>query len=176
MAEKREAPKKAPKRAKDHPVIISDDIIGTDEQDVGQDGVAAFEGESLIKVSQVNLEDPIQAAKMKDKHAYELFMHDDLEIEIHEVPGFEHAARFLVGVNGKQEVFTPGKVYTVKRYTVEALLRAKLTTYKAKEVTNEEGVKEYTYPSSTGLMHNFSVLRDPHPRGNDWRQAVLKQP
>jgi hypothetical protein len=158
-------------QAKNSPISFGN-RVEADEQSLGNDGTASFQDDKLVKPVVGDVNDPI----MHEKLANEKFMQDDVEIHIHEILGNDMDARFMVSVNNHREFFVPGERKTVKRYIVEQLARAKKTTYKAKERVNEDGVRDYVYPSSTGLVHPFSVERDPHPRGREWLQHVLSQP
>lgn len=150
----------------------------TEEHDVGQDGVVEDRynrnGEPEVIIPQA---EPIENPAMKEKLEYEIFMQDMVTILIHPSPERGPVDNvFDVAVNGKSHLFERGKEYTVPRYVVETLARAKTTQYENQEYVGSDGVKGVRWPSRTGVRYPFSVRHDPHPRGFDWLQHVLQQP
>lgn len=154
------------------------------EEQIGQDGVSEFKedlsGSMLIGAEEPELVKPrpdsMESLAMKDKLANLEFMEDMVTIHIHDTAEKNADQIFEVAVNGsKRQVFVRGQQYTVKRYIVEGLARAKPVHYDNEEY-EENGIKGTRYPSRTGLRYGFSVIHDPHPRGVDWLRAVLKEP
>ncbi|TFH85269.1 hypothetical protein EQG41_18320 [Billgrantia azerbaijanica] len=147
--------------------------LETGEHQVGQDGVAAFDGDTLIKPETRTLDDP----NMIHKAEILKFMEEPVTVEIQEVADENADHGFVIEVNGKAEPFRRGERKTVKRYFVEGLARAKRTGYRNQLVVDPvTGEKEYQYPAKTGLRYPFSVIHDGNPRGADWLKAVLRQP
>lgn len=182
--EKKQTAKSAPKKvnaapkAKDVPVIITR-AFEPMEQQVGQDSVRQFEthagmGEDeviLTKPGQ-DIDDPIFAEKAANLE----FMNDMVTVNIHTTNEQNAAPYFEITVNGKPMIFHRGKKYTVRRYFVEGLARAKPVNFRNEEFTMSDGVRSVRWPSSTGLRYGFSVEHDPHPRGLDWLRSVISQP
>jgi hypothetical protein len=140
---------------------------------VGQDGVARFDGETLVKPAQSTLDDP----NMIKKADILRFMEDMVTVEISEVSEDQADIAFPIMVDGKTELFRRGERKAVKRYFVEGLARAKKTGYRNQLVVDRQtGEQTYEYPAKTGLRYPFSVIHDPSPRGADWLKAVLRQP
>lgn len=143
------------------------------EQQVGQDGTAHFDGDELIKVQGQSLDDP----NMMKKLDIMKFMEEPVAVEIHEVADEQADIGFAIWVNGQSEVFRRGERKTVKRKFVEGLARAKKTGYGNQlRVNRDTGEQEYIYPSKTGLRYPFSVVHDANRMGADWLKAVLRQP
>ncbi|GAA0586733.1 hypothetical protein ACFQH5_20210 [Halomonas salifodinae] len=158
--------------AKNTPVT-REQRLETGEHQVGQDGTAAFDGDTLIKPETRTLDDP----NLIKKAEILKFMEEPVTVEISEVSDENADHGFIIHVNGKSEPFRQGERKTVKRYFVEGLARAKRTGYKNQLVVDPvTGDQEYEYPSKTGLRYPFSVVHDPNPRGADWLKAVLRQP
>lgn len=147
------------------------------EEQIGQDGDAVLEEVDhdeviLVKPNQESIESPICQEKLANLQ----FMEDKIVIHIHDTAEKDADPRFEVSVNGQGWVFERGKQYTVPRYIVEGLARAKPVHFRNHEYTDEDGVRNVKWPSSTGLRYGFSVIQDPHPRGSDWLRSVLAQP
>ena len=148
------------------------------EEEIGQDGdvtvVESKDGEAtiLVKPDQEPIEDPAAKEKMANLQ----FMEDMITIQIHDTAEKDADPLFEVSVNGRSQIFERGLVYTVPRYIVEGLARAKPVHYRNEEYTTDEGIRAVKWPSSTGLRYGFSVIQDPHPRGRDWLRSVLRQP
>lgn len=147
------------------------------EEQIGQDGDVTIEEDTggdaiLVKPNQ----EPVDSMAAKEKFANLKFMEDKITIHIHDTAEKDADPRFEVAVNGRGFVFERGKQYTVPRYIVEGLARAKPVHFRNQEYTDEDGVKGVKWPSSTGLRYGFSVIQDPHPRGGDWLKSVLAQP
>lgn len=151
-------------------------IIEPMEEQIGQDGVYEFDEDGdepvLVAPKMESVEDPAAA----DKLANMQFMEDMITIHVHDVAEDNADQVFMVGVNGKQEVFKRGETKTVKRYIVETLARAKPVRFRNQEFTMDDGTRAFRYPSNTGLRYPFSIVHDPHPKGADWIKAVLAQP
>ena len=161
--------------AKKNKVPFNATRFEAEDHDVGRQGTRRFvEGEaSLEPVNEQSLDEGVF-----DEHAKMLmFMAEPVTVEIHEVAD-EHAEQgFVIMVNGENEVFRRGEIKTVKRYFVEGLARARKTGYRNVEQINPHtGVREFVYPSMTGLRYPFSVTDDRNPRGRDWLKHTLRQP
>lgn len=148
------------------------------EEEIGQDGVITAEEDEdsgdalLVKPDQEPIEDPAAAEKIANL----AFMEDMVTIHVHDTAEKDADTRFEISVNGRSQVFERGKQYTVARYIVEGLARAKPVHYRNEEYVNSAGEKDVRWPSSTGLRYGFSIVMDSHPRGGDWLKSVLRQP
>ena len=144
-----------------------------EDQQVGQDGDRYFEGDEIVQVDMKKLDDDVLKGKMDILR----FMEELVTVEIHDVSEENADHGFTIWVNGKPETFYRGQSKTVKRMFVEGLARARKTGYKCVERINPEtGIKEYIYPSHTGLRFPFSVLEDRNPKGREWLKQTLRQP
>ena len=138
-----------PRKKPAAPAVIHRPVVEPMEEQIGQDGVYqdVYDGEEvkLVTPTQESLEDPLVTEKL----LYEQFMNEEVEIYIH--PSSERFAdpRFDISVNGRSKVFERGQSYTVPRYFVEGLARAKPTHYDNQEFVNEDGIKMVRWPSRT---------------------------
>jgi hypothetical protein len=143
------------------------------DHQVGQDGTAKFQGETLVRPAQSTLDDPNMIAKAEMLK----FMEEPVTVEIAELSDENADMGFVIEVNGRKEVFRQGERKTVRRVFVEGLARAKKTGYRNQLVVDRStGEQTYEYPAKTGLRYPFSVVHDPNPKGGAWLKAVLRQP
>ena len=112
--------------------------------------------------------DPEKLAMLK-------FMDDSVTVHIHSTTNKEDEQIFEFFNNGRREVFRRNEKKTVKRYFVDMLARAKITTYTQETVVDSAGVKQIKNIPHTGLRYPFSVINDPHPLGPSWLNAVLAE-
>ena len=162
-------------RAKNKQVMRTDRFEAED-QTVGQDSTREFEEGPDNKLDGIITECQDESM-LKEKAKMLAFMEEPVMIQIHEVTEESADHGFPVYVNGKPEVFFRGQTKTVKRKFVEGLARARKTGYKCVEQINQAtGVKEFVYPSNTGLRFPFSVVEDRNPLGRQWLTHTLRQP
>lgn len=166
------------RNAKDVPVIVTRAFEPMEEQ-IGQDSVREFTTAAGMGEDETMLTKPtydIESPEFAEKAANLKFMEDMVTIQIHETAEENAAPYFEIAVNGLPKIFHRGKQYTVKRYFVEGLARAKPVHYKNEEFTQSDGIRSVRWPSRTGLRYSFAVVHDPHPRGHEWLRSVLAQP
>lgn len=162
--------------------------IDTAEQKVGQDSVRVMKStgpaaEALSDATVEVVERPVNAEKMA------MLAFDQEWVTVRISPSNDPIQKFPVSVNGQAEWLDGakpmraaqmwmerGKTYTIKRYLVEKLARAKHTGYSLAERKGEDGMAQYSYPSATALAFDFQVLRDENPRGASWLQHILLEP
>lgn len=164
--------------AKDVPLIINRQFEPMEEQ-IGQDHVREFDTAAGMGEDETILEKPkydIDNPAFEEKAANLAFMEQMVTINIHTTNEQNAAPYFEISVNGISKIFHRGKKYTIPRYFVEGLARAKPVSYKNEEYTMSDGVRTVRWPSATGLRYGFSVERDPHPRGLEWLRSVIAQP
>jgi hypothetical protein len=111
-----------------------------------------------------------------EKVAMLAFMEEQVEVHIHTTADPIAEQIFEMFVNGERELFKRGETKTVKRKFIDALARRKITTFTQEKRRNPEGEEAYYQVPHTALKYSFQVTRDDHPRGNDWIQAVLREP
>lgn len=156
-----------------HNPVTREKRLETGEHQIGQDGTASFDGDTLIKPETKTLDDP----NMLEKVEMLKFMEEPVTVEVSEVADENADWGFVIEVNGKSCAFRRGERKTVKRLFVEGLARAKRTGFKNQLVVDPvTGDQEYIYPSKTGLRYPFSVIHDANPKGADWLKTVLRQP
>ncbi len=111
-----------------------------------------------------------------EKMAMLKFMEDELLVQIHPSTNPLDEEVFQVFNNGEAEFFRRGEQKKVKRKFINILAQNKLTTYTQKRVRNADGVMQDVQVPHTAIRYGFSILHDPHPRGQDWFRAMLAQP
>ncbi len=116
-------------------------------------------------------------ARMTEDKAWLLaFMEEPVTIRMHEARTPEDEDIFAIWVNGRAEMFKRGETKTVKRYYVERLLTAKVTTYKQKKIFDAQtGMHNYQEVPHTVLRHNFSVTHDANPHAASWLAHLQAQ-
>lgn len=139
------------------------------------------EREPVIKVTEPQLEPGLievlpRGKKKSEAHLKMLqFMREPVTVHIHETSDKNADPRFIIGVNGRNQTFVRGKEYTVPRYVVEGLARAKPVAFKNEEFFKPDGERAVRWPSVRGTRYPFSVIGD-SDRGNAWLKQVLRQP
>ena len=149
------------------------------EDEIGESGDVEFadlkhedDEPSLIIPAKGDLDDPM----VKQQFDYEQFMAMPVKVMIQTTNEEDAQDVFDISVNGRTVMFHRGETKTVPRYIVEGLARAKPSTFKNVEYTDEDQIRKVKWPSTSGLRHPFSVIQDQHPRGPDWLAHVLRQP
>jgi len=133
-------------------------------------GIVKTKDESEIDIAQDNQFTAGWAADMA-------FLEEPVTITIHETSDPNPEPVFLaVGGVGPLENGVPwlprGQDLTIKRKYVEALLRAKKTTYGNKEIV-QDGERIMVHPAKTALAYPFSVVRDDNPKGAAWFKQIM---
>lgn len=138
-----------------------------DEQDLGD---VADIGDSPIIEGHFDLNSPRFANKM----AIEKFMKEKLTIHIHESSNDLEVDTFFASVNGDKYLFQFGQDYTVPRYIVETLARAKPIVYSNVEKLNAQGVLYTENKGTRGLRYPFALV-DATKIDHSWLNLVLAQ-
>jgi len=166
--------------AKNHPVIKSRVALEPMDEQIGQDSIIHGLADSA-ELERPKAQDTENLA-FKEKAANLAFNEEMITIQIHDTAEPNAQRIFEVSVNGglpprgASQIFERGKQYTVKRFLVETLARAKPTNYRNEEYTDDKGIRNVRWPSQTGLRYPFSVIHDPNPLGPSWLRSVLAQP
>lgn len=145
------------------------------EHDVNEYGESAIidtgEGPEIVHSQYKDVDAP----EFKKKEEDEAFLREKVTIEIQESHDPNAAPIFDISVNGRSMVFVPGRQYTVPRYIVEGLARARPVHYLNQEGFNSRGERVVKNPSRRSLRHPFNVIQDTQ-RGREWLSAVMSQP
>lgn len=119
-------------------------------------------------IEPVSDNDVIKAAEM------EAFMNQKVLIRVHEDNSPNALPVVCPQVNGVNQPIIRGQKQWIKRKFVEALARGTYTRYEQRTVdpSRPENIqmvekKAYSYP--------FSVYEDPHPRGADWLENIMRE-
>ena len=110
-----------------------------------------------------------------EKAAIEAFMAEKINVIVLDSADETENEIVETWVNGRVQRFLRGTPQWVKRCYVEALARAKRTTYR--QVLDERmGVQAFNQmrPNHT-LAYPFTVLEDPNPKGPHWLRGVLAE-
>lgn len=110
-----------------------------------------------------------------EKAAIEAFMAEKINVIVLESSDETENDIVETWVNGRVQRFLRGTPQWVRRCYVEALARAKRTTYR--QVLDERlGVQAFNQmrPSHT-LAYPFTVLEDRNPKGPAWLRGVLAE-
>jgi len=110
----------------------------------------------------------------KDAIEMEAFMNEIVTIEI-QLDGNENSPDMAIpNVNGMNQPILRGVPSKVKRKYVEALARAKITTYRQEtpDASKPEAIQMVPTPS---YAFPFSVLHDPNPKGPAWLAAIKNE-
>lgn len=103
------------------------------------------------------------------------FNQDMLTVQVHDTTE-KHAERIIqFWVNGELQNFPRGKTVTCKRYFVDKLARCKPTTFTQDKRRDEDGNEHMLEVPHNALRYPFTVINDPHPRGREWLEAILKE-
>ena len=110
-----------------------------------------------------------------EKLAIEAFMNEKITVIVHESSDDYDNEIVQTWVNGRIQQFERGTPNRVRRCYVEALARAKRTTYR-QQLDERAGVQQFNQMRPThALAYPFTVLEDQNPRGPEWLRGVLAQ-
>ena len=143
------------------------------------EGMAEFaDGRSMDLVNTTYDGEPLDFGRIRnDKEAMIKFMAEPVTIVMHETSDRDGDTNFFVGVNGFKKVFFRDGVteYTVPRYIVEGLARARPVHYDNQEFTKSDGERATRWPSRRGVRYPFRVVTDMNPSGADWLAAIFRE-
>lgn len=118
---------------------------------------------------------PSDVLKNADKLDLEAFMNEPVDVIVLSSPEKNAEAIVTVYCNGVPQAFIRGKMQTVKRRYVEALARAKRTTYDVSHpIDQTTGEPINRAIPHTGLRYPFHVVKDTS-RGAAWLEKVLAE-
>jgi hypothetical protein len=109
-----------------------------------------------------------------DEYSLDAFMHEPMTVMVHDSTDENDAELVYVSVNGNRQFFLRGQPQTVKRYFVERLARAKMTTYK-QNLDDRLGESMNNMIPHHALRFPFSVVEDKNPRGAAWLRNLLAE-
>ena len=147
------------------PVVIRKETAAPAEQ---VDAGVATPGEGAeINLTVREIEVPHMKHVSKEKLERLRFFAEKVKIVIHDTAEEQADPRFSVWVNGREWIFVRGLEYTVPRYVVEGLCRAKPVGFTNQEYVKEDGTRSVRWPTKTGLRYGFSVVEDSE-KGREW--------
>jgi hypothetical protein len=149
-------------------------VLDATEQKIGQDSVITMEptGPAAVDIPVVEAVDGPDAMKQIEELA---FMEELVDVTVLDTEDKYASKVVTIGVNGRNQNFVRGQSVTVKRKYLEGLARAKPVSLRNEEFLNNDGDKQFRYPTSTGLRYGFTLDRDDNPRGREWLKKVLKE-
>jgi len=154
--------------------VVRSDIIDTGDLPQPADTVVVMPstGEATLEGNTV---EPVEGPRSKEYLDELAFNEELITVRVMEDPT-PNAEKFVpVWVNGRHQLFARGEDQTVKRKFVEALLRAKPSTFQSEEYTDTNGVRAFRYPKHTASKFPVQVIRDDNPRGRDWLRKVVAE-
>ena len=116
------------------------------------------------------------------------FNNEPIDIIIQPSQQKNAASIFECWTNGKKaEMFIDGRwveigalpvgdAITVRRFTVEQIVRARVTQLHTVHEDANVAQPRNTENRQTTPVHSFSVLHDPNPRGRDWLAQIMRRP
>lgn len=148
--------------------------MGVRTIDTEEVGVAQMRAKTLPEISDHQPEDiVVENATTTSALDLEAFMHELVKVRVHGSPEEGALPVVSVIVNGTIQPVPRDAEVTVKRKYVEALARAKATSYK--QVTNPVDPSDIRMVPTTVLSYPFTVLEDTE-RGKNWLRNLLAQP
>lgn len=161
--------------ARDTPVSLSKPQLSTDDEQIGQDGVVTGEDGSA-EIARVKAE-TIDTPGFREKAANLEFNNEPVRIRILDTSEPNAQQVFQINVNGPPDwLFERGKEYTIPRYVLETIARAKPVNYRNEEYIDDDGILKVRWPSRTGARVPFDVIEDKNPMGRAWLRSILAQP
>jgi len=130
--------------------------------------------EEAINLGEVGDPGPIEKAVEGDVKM-EAFMNDLLEIVVHETGNEGDLPVICPQVNGTNQPIIRGRKTMVKRKYVEALARCTTTKYTQTTPDAAHPDNMQMIPRRS-LTYPFTVVRDPHPKGDAWLDMIKAQP
>lgn len=142
--------------------------------DTEEIGVAQPKAKTLPEIRDHSPEDiAVDTAVASDALELEAFMNEMVKIRVHGSPEEGALPVISVIVNGVLQPILRDEEITVRRKYVEALARAKATSYK--QVTNPIDPSDIRMVPTTVLSYPFTVIEDTE-RGKGWLRKLLAQP
>lgn len=142
--------------------------------DTEEVGVAQMKSKSLDEIrehAQTDIE--VESKFDNDALALEAFMNEQVKLRIHGSPEEGALPVISVIVNGTIQPIPRDVEVDVKRKYVEALARAKATSYR--QVTNPIDPSDIKMVPTTVLSYPFTVTED-SAKGKAWLRKILAQP
>lgn len=143
--------------------------IDTDEVGVGQLQAKALDEVRVHAPTDIEVESKFD----EDAMALEKFMNETVKIRVHGSPEEGALPVISVIVNGMIQPIPRDIEVDVKRKYVEALARAKSTSYR--QVTNPIDPSDIKMVPTTVLSYPFTVVEDSN-KGKAWIRKILAQP
>lgn len=115
---------------------------------------------------------PVESGVTQEKLELLAFMEEKLRIVVHDSSDPNADPMPTVWNDGIPQRFIPGQETEVKRKYVEILARSRKTAIRQVELPNLEGYENIQH---SALVHPFSVLYDPNPKGAQWLKQIMQQ-
>lgn len=148
--------------------------MGIKTIDTEEIGVAQMEPKSLDEIrAHASTGIEVESNLGDDEFALEAFMNELVKVRIHGSPEEGALPVISVIVNGMIQPVPRDVEVDVKRKYVEALARAKATSYR--QVTNPIDPSDIKMVPTTVLSYPFTVTED-SAKGKAWLRKILAQP
>lgn len=106
---------------------------------------------------------------------YEAFMQEPVEIKLHQSTDKNAPWAVFVGINGDNRWLPRGVALRIQRKFVERLAQSQERTFETKDNPDPAADVGKTVLSRQANPYEFSVLRDPNPKGRRWLANMLRQ-
>lgn len=170
-----EKPVRAPRKAKNIPVLKTNSIE-SGEQEMTASSFLADLKELIVRPEHEPLVGsmPLEAAKLDPEYMAALaFMEEHVLVEVQETTDENAEPMPAVYVNGKAQYFPRGVEVKCRRKYLEGLVRAKPISIMTKvEERNSENPTNRILKRAA-LKYPFRVVEDSNPRGAAWLRALL---
>lgn len=165
------------KDAKNTPVAKATKEVSTSDMDLGTKSDIILPGLDDVLVRDPEEIAVVEGTSAEGDYAEQLaFMEELMQIRI-EPSREKHAAQLIdVYVQGRAEWIPVGRPWIIKRKYVEVLARAKPIGIETTHETAEESLDPQNKVVRTvSLLHPFSVLHDPNPKGFEWLSRIMQE-
>lgn len=159
-------------------MVTEDEYTGQFERRLMRSRGDAMDSLDPIRVADAGVEGSsieVVGKLSKDELAFRAFMSEKVCILVHDTTDDTETPVPQVCVGEISQYFIRGRKQWVKRFFVERLARAKITTYTQVKEKDDNGDDTYVNIPHTKLMYPFSLIEDRNPRGPAWLQKVLAE-
>lgn len=152
-------------------------VLETSDHKIGQDKSVVMPSNGSVKdMKRTDLEiETVDGPDIKERIKLEAFMNEIVEVTVAESNDANADNPVLVACNGVNQFFIRGRAQNVKRKFVEVLARAKQTSVKTVEFTDNSGGRAIRIDKQTALRYPFVVSNDPNPNGMAWLRKILSE-
>lgn len=149
-------------------------VLDTHDFKVGQDKPRDMPSTGPARIDPIEVE-PVEGPANKAFLDELAFLEEEITIKVMDTTDKTAIPIPEVGVNGRRQFFIRNRVQTVKRKFVEALSRAKITSYTQEEYLDDAGNRSIRNVPHTTLAFPFQVVEDKSPNASAWLRKILAE-